>query len=282
MIKILIRISANNGEGWGEPGPAWNFATKGAGGCQNHHDDLHNDVDGDDDLRNDNDDNDDDIEILIVLNTNDFQSPLWKQELGTSQPRSCFWSPVPPSPSFTFSSKECEQDLFHLLLHSPPRQKHLICFNSPTPTNKEVKLIGGWVNRQNLEKVKVREKVKRRGKEETNKEDKMKVNEDSATTSTCVLLKNLWNPGENSTISVNFPNKPQLESISENLREKISGNYLCRNLKRYLFKEINLSKEKIWQQSWQFEEVTNGHGCLLGQLSLKGNERQLRGLAGSN
>jgi len=40
--------------------------------------------------------------------------------------------------------------------------------------------------------VKVREKVKRRGKEETNKEeDKMKVNEDSATTSTCVLLKNL-------------------------------------------------------------------------------------------
>ena len=76
MIKILIRISANNGEGWGEPGPAWNFATKGAGGCQNHHDDLHNDVDGDDDLRNDNDDNDDDIEILIVLNTNDFQSPL--------------------------------------------------------------------------------------------------------------------------------------------------------------------------------------------------------------
>jgi len=39
--------------------------------------------------------------------------------------------------------------------------------------------------------VKVREKVRRRGKEETNKEDKMKVNEDSATTSTCVLLKNL-------------------------------------------------------------------------------------------
>ena len=32
LIEILIRISANNGEGWGEPGPAWNFATKGAGG----------------------------------------------------------------------------------------------------------------------------------------------------------------------------------------------------------------------------------------------------------
>ena len=44
---ILIRISANNGEGWGEPGPAWNFATKGAGGLD--HDDLHNDAADDDD-----------------------------------------------------------------------------------------------------------------------------------------------------------------------------------------------------------------------------------------
>jgi len=28
--QYQARISANNGEGWGEPGPAWNFATKGA------------------------------------------------------------------------------------------------------------------------------------------------------------------------------------------------------------------------------------------------------------
>jgi len=28
--QYQARISTKNGEGWGEPGPAWNFATKGA------------------------------------------------------------------------------------------------------------------------------------------------------------------------------------------------------------------------------------------------------------
>ena len=29
--QYQARVSASNGEGWGEPGEAWNFATKGAG-----------------------------------------------------------------------------------------------------------------------------------------------------------------------------------------------------------------------------------------------------------
>ena len=30
------RVTAKNGEGWGQPGPVWNFATKGAGWCYMH------------------------------------------------------------------------------------------------------------------------------------------------------------------------------------------------------------------------------------------------------
>ena len=29
--KYKARVTAKNGEGWGQPGPVWNFATKGAG-----------------------------------------------------------------------------------------------------------------------------------------------------------------------------------------------------------------------------------------------------------
>ena len=51
----MIRISANNGEGWGEPGPAWNFATKGAGDKDNHGDKVnYGDEDGHGDKDKDN------------------------------------------------------------------------------------------------------------------------------------------------------------------------------------------------------------------------------------
>ena len=70
----------------------------------------------------------------------------------------------------------------------------------------------------------------------------------------------------------------QLESISENLR-KISDNYIFVTIWRGDFREKNLSKIKIWQQSWQCDsKCGRGQGCLLGQLSLKGMGRQLRGL----
>ena len=123
-----------------------------------------------------------------------------------------------------------------------------------------------------------------------------------------VFLKNLWNPdreqgeqghlpwrvstskiceiqGENSTISVNSPqqaSKQQLESISVRISEKSLATIFV-TIRRGDFiqkppqREINLSKEKIWQQSWQFEEVTqHGRGhinrCLFRPIEFEGQQ----------
>ena len=87
----FFRISANNGEGWGEPGPAWNFATKGAGGVAGKTFFLAI------------------IMLILILvmksHSNQFtikhlQNPRWKLELESSQAQP-FSSAVPSPQSFS-------------------------------------------------------------------------------------------------------------------------------------------------------------------------------------